>query len=97
MRKATFSVVLFLAFCATQWQSIEREIRARYDELERAFGSRDLDAILDGSSAGSTGSWRSRRNSQPSPRIATNLAASAIPTITTAACVNSAPGPRHAS
>jgi ketosteroid isomerase-like protein len=38
--------VLLLLSCASSQTTVEREIRAQYDKLERAFGARDADAIF---------------------------------------------------
>ena len=39
-------IVLFLVACASSQQQAQREIRAQYDKLERAFDTRDMDAVL---------------------------------------------------
>lgn len=46
MTRALALLALLLAACATSTTTIEREIRAQYDVLERAFAARDIDAIL---------------------------------------------------
>jgi ketosteroid isomerase-like protein len=40
------AAILLLPSCATATQSAEREIRAQYDKLERAFAAQDIPAIL---------------------------------------------------
>ncbi|HEU4886892.1 MAG TPA: nuclear transport factor 2 family protein [Thermoanaerobaculia bacterium] len=40
------AAVLLVTSCATATQSAEREIRAQYDKLERAFAAQDIEAIL---------------------------------------------------
>jgi ketosteroid isomerase-like protein len=42
---AVAAVILFTS-CVTATQSAEREIRAQYDKLERAFAAQDMAAIL---------------------------------------------------
>jgi ketosteroid isomerase-like protein len=44
--RQAFFVLLLLAACASAGSTAEREIRAQYDKLQRAFEARDIPAIL---------------------------------------------------
>jgi hypothetical protein len=45
-RLLAVAAVVLLTSCATASEAAEREIRAQYDKVERAFEAQDIDAVL---------------------------------------------------